>query len=356
MKVRILMVGTSLKTRGGIATVVKGYLDSNLQDACQIKYIPMHCDGNYPQKIWAAFSGYIRFIIFLLFFNPQIIHLHVASRASFYRKAPIVFLSSLFKKKIIYHQHGAEFMKFYNKENSPYKQKIIKIVLRRANIIIALSEQWEKNLLDIDIGLPVHVLPNALIIPDQLQNKTNKTVPQILFMGRIGMRKGIHDLILAAENLFRKGFFFRLVLCGDGDITKWKNKCLKKGIDKIIEFKGWISGEDKVRLFQDVDIYVLPSYNEGLPMSVLEAASYGLPVVSTRVGGVPEAVKNEVTGFLLEPGDVNGLTQKLEQLLCDEKLRIKMGMSGRKLVMDNFDLSKNIQDLIQIYSLLVKNK
>ena len=108
-------------------------------------------------------------------------------------------------------------------------------------------------------------------------------------------------------------------------------------------YLGWVSGAEKIDVFNIADIFVLPSYNEGLPISILEAMSYGLPILSTTVGGIPEIVENGVNGFLVEPGDKNALLEFLEVLVLNKTKRLEMGEKSRLVVADHLPNSVESQ-------------
>jgi glycosyltransferase involved in cell wall biosynthesis len=262
-----------------------------------------------------------------------------------------VIFCSLLHKQIIYHHHGAEFIQFFQVESGLLKKKLIRWVLRRPSIIIALSDEWKENFKKIDPNLPVQVLANAIALPSlasQPHIHGNNPV-KILFMGRIGERKGIHDLISAAEMLAKAGINFQLILGGDGNLEFWQGECAKKNLKDKVVFKGWVFGSRKESLYREADIFVLPSYNEGLPMSVLEAMSYGLPVVATSVGGIPQAVKDGVNGYLVEPGEVKILTEKIGVLIKDDSLRMRFGMNSRRLAEKTFNIETATKKLADIY-------
>jgi glycosyltransferase involved in cell wall biosynthesis len=345
---RVLMVGTSLQTKGGISSVVRGYLGSDLTKHFEVFYVPMHSDGSKWVKIKAAFKGYLRFLYLLVRRKPDIVHIHVASRASFFRKLPLVVLSKLARSRIIYHHHGGGFMIFYNKESRYILKAIIRWLLRMPEVIVALSEQWRGNLHSIDPNLPVIVLSNPVTVPDLVPKKTKSRI-QILFMGRLGQGKGTHDLLEAARILLSKGSSFHITLCGDGDLLYWARESAELGVDESVEIRGWISGEAKKQAFSEADIYILPSYNEGLPMSILEAMAYGLPIVTTPVGGIPDAVVDGINGFLVPPGAPGILAARLRTLIANKSLREKMGYASREIVKERFELSKIINSLDKIY-------
>ena len=135
------------------------------------------------------------------------------------------------------------------------------------------------------------------------------------------------------------------MLPGDGEIDEVKALIEQRGLQEVIEVPGWVSGAAQDALWNRTDVYTLPSYNEGLPGSVLEAMSAGLPCVSTPVGGIPEAVRDGETGYLVEPGDVDGLAQALATLVADETLRLRMGEAGLALLESKFDIDKIVDQV-----------
>ena len=105
----------------------------------------------------------------------------------------------------------------------------------------------------------------------------------------------------------------------------------------------------KYKYYKQADIYVLPSYAEGLPMSILEAASYGLPIVATRVGGIPEIIDDGVNGFLIDPGDKGALTDRLLRLIENPELRSQMGRAAYQKVKEKFDVDTVVKQLDSLY-------
>ena len=347
---RVLMIGTSLHTMGGIAAVVNQYLGSSLTQKFKIRYLASHCDGNLAQKGFKALWAYYLFFYHLLTLKPDIIHIHGASRASFYRKTPFFLFSKFFGKKIIFHLHGGEFMQFYHNESGQTKKKYIRSVLEMADIIIVLSYKWRDNLNTISDNLNTTILFNSIKI-SPLKNRIpyKNKIQNVLFLGKIDRNKGIFDIIEAGKSLLKITNQFRFIICGDGNIERCKTLCKEKGVMEYFIFKGWISGKQKTHLLENADIFILPSYNEGMPMSVIEAMSFGLPVIATNVGGIPEIIKHEKTGFLIEPGDVSGLIYYLEKLIKNRELASNIGRSGRQLALEKFDINKSVKKLESIY-------
>jgi len=122
------------------------------------------------------------------------------------------------------------------------------------------------------------------------------------------------------------------------------------GLGDAVEILGWVGGYRKNELLAAADIFVLPSYNESLPISLLEAMSWGVPVISTTVGGIPELIRDGTDGFLIEAADVPALTRALAELADDADLRERMGSAGRSQVAESFSREAVLPRLEQLYA------
>lgn len=121
----------------------------------------------------------------------------------------------------------------------------------------------------------------------------------------------------------------------------------KYGLNDIVSFEGWVSGDKKINLLNKVDAYILPSYHEGLPISILEAMSYSLPIISTNVGGIPEILKNGENGFIITPGDKDAIYRAILELMNNEKLRMDMGKASYSKVQEHMPgfVERQLNDL-----------
>lgn len=148
----------------------------------------------------------------------------------------------------------------------------------------------------------------------------------------------------------------KFYLCGDGDIEGINNEIDKLNISKWIAHVGWIDSNEKQEIYKNIAINVLPSYNEGLPMSILETMAYGIPSITTNIASIPEVVVDGVNGFLINPGDIDALSDKLKILLNDSVLCNGMGEQAYNLITENFGLSTHIFHLKQMYAKVLENE
>lgn len=219
--------------------------------------------------------------------------------------------------------------------------------------VICLSEQW-KHFYQDKLGLDnVTVIGNPVEIPGLLeyQNDTNKI--QLLFLGKICDHKGVFDLI---EYLRFNPFFLNnqieLLIGGNGEVERLKQIISDPCFKNNIQYCGWVQEDLKVQLLSNCDIYILPSYFEGLPVSILEAMAFGKPIIATNVGGVPSIVRNNHNGWLFTSGSFGELDSIFEQIFETRQLLIDYGKSSYVQV-SQYAPELIQQDLTNLYQKLI---
>lgn len=346
MKKNVLVIGPSIDGNGGISSVIKSYTEAEELNKV-IEFISSYKDGSKIKKIIEFIKG-LNKCLYRLIFNKdiEIVHIHSASRASFKRKLYFFRLSKLFNKKVILHIHGAEFMQFYEECNLEQKN-VIKKTMISADMVIALSSRWKNDLIKISQRDNVKVIYNPVLV-DRF-NKSYCNEDNLIFMGRVGKRKGIYDLLEIMPKIIHNYPNVKLYICGDGDIDNVKQIILDNKLDKNIYLLGWISGDEKLEILSKSSINILPSYNEGLPVSILEAMSTGIPTIATNIAGIPEEIENGKNGYLIEVGDKDALYNSIIDLLENPELRKKMGNASLIKVKKYFDISVIEKQLLEIY-------
>jgi glycosyltransferase involved in cell wall biosynthesis len=348
----ILYIAPDISVKGGISTVIGGLLDSRLSQKYNIILVASHVDGSKIRKLVQAISGLLKTAYYLTFKNIDIVHIHGGDITSVKRKYFFFRLVKLFKRKVIYHFHGAFFMEQYPYASSFWKNHI-KSFLDESNMVICLSDSWKKSIMQIASESNVQVIYNSVPLPAlNEENKFENKMVNITFLGLIGERKGIFDLIKVMSRLIADGFNIHLNVGGNGDISRLDKEIEMKGLKNHVTYMGWIKGDAKDKLMRNTDIFVLPSYGEGMPMSILEAMSYAIPVVSTLVGGIPELIINGTTGYMIQPGDLNNLYARILHLANDADKRRIFGQRGRKVIEEKYNLSVNVNKIDAIYDLL----
>ncbi len=347
----VLMVGTSPDVRGGISSVVRNYYSGGLFRRFEIRYVPTHRDGTAAQKALAALKAYVTLSALLLTAAAPLVHIHLSSRASFWRKAIVCAMTRMRGRPYVLHVHGSEFSKFYHEECGAFSKWIVRRVLERAALLLALSGQWNDTLKRIAPGATIQTLPNAVPLHDVPTRAAGEARSRILFAGRIGARKGTYELLRAFARLAPKFPSATLVCAGDGEGEKLKQLAAQLGVAERLECPGWLSAEALAGELQRASIFALPSHHEGVPMAMLEAMSRSLPVLTTSVGGIPEVVENDRNGILVSPGDVDAIEAALERLLQSSAERERLGAAARATIAERFSLASAIERLAALYRL-----
>jgi glycosyltransferase involved in cell wall biosynthesis len=344
------MVGPAPEVMGGISAVVQSYLASDLVKNVELVYLNTHVDGSRWTKLLTGIKACLKFPALCHSHKPDIVHIHLSSYFSFYRKSAIFLLAKFFGKKVIVHCHGSNFKEFH--DSSSVHSFFIRRMFNACTAILVLSKDWKETIETYTTNKRVIILYNPVISKSfngSRPHVESLRAGRILFMGRVGERKGAYDILEAVPEVIRSYPDARFILAGDGDLEKAKRISAEKGIDRNVEFPGWVKGDDKRAYFRNSDIYLLPSYHEGIPVSILEAMAAGLPVISTPVGGIPDAIEDGVNGFLVNPGDARAIAEKLVYLLEHPRERKEMGTRNRTKVTDQFDIGGIISQLVSVY-------
>ena len=353
---KIIMLGASLDQNGGIATVEKLIL-KHTPSHLEIQHITSHDEGSITHRIIVFSQALVSLLWILLLRQTDIVHIHLSDGGSLLRKAILALSTFVFHKPVLIHAHGANFESTYFKLPK-WAQQVLNLIFRQCNGFIVLSNTW-KDFYTLNLGLDakqVFVLPNPTEIPSQVPNRTNSAKIRLVFSGRVGKRKGAFDLIRAFANLPPQlKNCSELIMAGDGEIEQGEQLVESLNIREYVTFLGWIDEQQLDTLLAEADVFVLPSYNEGLPMALLEAMSWGLPPIATPVGGISELVTSNKDGLLVTPGDIEQLSNAMELLIENETLRLSLGSAARKTVAP-FDVKNYCALLSDIYCSLLESK
>lgn len=342
---KVLVIAPDRKTRGGITTVIKSYEKMELWQKWNCYWIGTYVDKNSALKIFYFLKGFFLF----LFLLPQckLVHIHLSEPISAIRKSIFFYIAKLFHKPIILHFHA-----FSPKTTILGKRKnLYKNLFQRADIIIVLSAFWKDQINEL-INFPnkIKVVYNPCSVVENRFSYNKKKY--ILYAGTLNQRKGYVDLITACSKIFSNFSDWKLILAGNGEIKKGLALAKQLDISNQLVFTDWVSGKEKEKLFQQASIFCLPSYAEGFPMAVIDAWSYGLPVVTTSVGGLPDILKHGENAMVFNSGDINALTENLEELMKNVKLREKLSQASLHLSHGLFNIEIISKQLDELYSSL----
>ena len=286
-------------------------------------------------------------VFFPLLYPKAIYHIHGSSYNSFSRKYLFYKILSFFKVRIIYHVHSGEFHLFYATSDDKKKKKI-KDLINNVDGLICLSAFWKDFFLEKFNPKKIKTIANIVSIPS-LQQSVKSDRFEFLFLGYISESKGIWlllDVLESLKDMLEGKIIFNIG--GNGEVEKLHELVKQKKLAGIVNYIGWVSDEKKNQYLNQSDAYILPSYNEGLPISILEAMTYKLPIISTNVGGIPEVLKDKVNGLLIEPGSKKELKNALEFVINNTAEFKRFGVSSLQFVKPH--LPENVKkELLKFY-------
>jgi glycosyltransferase involved in cell wall biosynthesis len=219
-----------------------------------------------------------------------------------------------------------------------------------ASRILVLGDVWRDFIVTRipTVSDRVEVLPNGSSARSSLPKRLPGRSVTILFLGEVCARKGVPQLVEALARLDDVSGW-RAVLAGDGELQETVKSVTSLGMGKRISVLGWVGALEVQSLLSQADILVLPSFDENLPMAVVEAFAHGLAVVATPAGATGEIVIHGETGLLVHAGDVTGLAASLRRLLLDRDLRARLGQAALEFHGTNLEIGQYVKRLHRVW-------
>ena len=234
-------------------------------------------------------------------------------------------------------------------------KKIGRFVMRRADRVRVISHAIFEQVKSQGISeskirlVPLRVDLRMFSPAPKTGGGENKNI-RIGYVGRLVEGKGLEDFLIAVSYIKSKRSDFKAVIFGSGPLRRNLEMLAKKlSIDDKIEWRGFVSYDKVPAALSEIDIFVYPSWNEGFGRSIMEALAMEKAVVATKVGGIPDLVKNGENGFLVEPKNPEELSEKIEELIENPALREKFGKAGREWVSENFEWDKGIKKFADLF-------
>ncbi len=350
--ITVMIAPDSDRVKGGMSTWVRNILASELTREYFLEFIATYVEDRPLIKLGVVLRAFFIFLCKLATLNFVLVHIHMSQKGSFYRKLIFILLAKAGRKKVLLHCHGSRFDQFYQK-GPPWQKALIRWGLSLCNMVVTLSPQWMEFYSQMVEPAKLRVLENAIPLqnyqrPPGYEKRLSKELI-VLFAGEVGERKGAYDLLSIVPDLIRRVPQARVLLVGNGDPVRIGAAIHSIQLEDRLQWLGWVSPKEMIGIYHQADLFVLPSYHEGLPMAILEAMASGLPVVSTRVGGIPELIGNGENGFLINPGDRKALLRSLIALLCNSSLREEMALKNVQKIKEKYDIANYIEKLKSLY-------
>jgi len=305
--------------------------------------------GNVTNGIY----NLIRLIKCLIIHKSDIVYITIASSefACFIRDSLYIISTWLFRTKVICHLHAGD----YNPGKGNWlKKAYFKFVVKRINTIIFIGQSIKcKVTADISVKNSFVLYNGIEPVTKNLKNKKDSNKFGVLFIGKLIEPKGFFDVIKSIPFVTKQTEQVELWFAGEFHSDKERDfafKLIKNyGVEKYVKFCGLITGDKKAEFFAQGDIFVLPSYTEGHPISVLEAMSAGLPVIATDVGSIKETVIDGESGFIVPIGEPRIIAEKILILYNNPLLKDQMSTASLQTYKSRFTDDIFLANIKQIF-------
>lgn len=334
---KILINTPSLKLLGGVANHYIG-LKSFWSEDIKYNTVGKRSKKKGSGKFYILWDM-IKFIFRLILFNPDVILLNPSlGKSAIVRDNIFLKITSFFKKKVVIHIHGWD--KTY--ADNMNKKRFIK-TFNKASLVLVLADDFKKQLKDWGITIPIE-LTTTKVDDNLLKNfdpyQRNGLVKNILFLARIEKTKGIYEAIDTFTILKQKYIYLELTIVGDGDeLFEAQQYVSENGISDVL-FTGRLNGDALIDVFKNADLYLFPSFGEGMPTSVLEAMAFGLPVFTRNVGGLPDFFEDGKMGFITDSLNAEDFADAMILYIEDVELTREVSVYNAKYSAKHFFASK----------------
>lgn len=351
-KINVVMVRPLGKGgKGGIDRVVQNQIDAFIATDIRIfEIVTRGPHGLIAARFYLLFA-ILKLIAIYLLQGVDLVHINLSSNGSVVRKKIIIRICQKLAIPYVIHLHGSRFRSYWDGLAERESRQLTRC-FEEATTVFALGEVWRQYIISKAPSARVELLLNATPpAPNKEASPQRKSsVTKILFLGEIGQRKGAFDLIEAVSSLdSQKLGSWELTLAGNGDLEKAAGLISKKNLDHRVALPGWVDEHTAEALLTQAHILVLPSYDENLPMSVIEGMAHGLAIVTTPVGATASIIRHEDNGLLIPPGDITALTDALKVLICDIPLAQSLGQQARQFHTENLTISIHVERLAHLW-------
>lgn len=278
------------------------------------------------------------------------VHVNMAERLSVLRKGTLIAWARLIGLPVILHLHAAQLHHFYHGLPAPL-QRMTQHVFSMASHCLVLG-QTSRDFVVNELHVPAHkveIVINGVPPPTLPRRIRHREDPKrILFLGNLTERKGVSDLLHA---LATPGLDYNLAvsIAGGGDVAAYTEMAESLGIAGFVRFEGWVGQDKAAELISVADVLVLPSYDEGLPLVILEALANSVAVVCTPVGEIETVLTDGLNAHFVVPGDVNSIASALHKTLSDDTFRHRLEENGHAIYEAQFSITRFFDTIASVH-------
>ncbi len=353
----IFIAGPSTPKGGGMFRVADYLVQSQARplspntEAAELRLLDTRGDGSALSSLGVLTQALGKLLICRLRGELAGVHVNVAERLSLFRKGMLIAASRALGVPVVLHLHAAQLHHLYPGLPRPL-QALTRWVFSLPQSCVVLGQVSRQFVIE-QLGVPaqrVEIINNGVPEPAETRRQSEPDgVQRVLFVGNLSERKGVSDLLAA---LARPGFDRRQMevqIAGGGDVASYQARANALGLKNLVHFSGWVGQPEVARLMAAADVLVLPSYDEGLPLVILEALANGVAVVCSPVGEIDSVLTDGLDAVFVAPGDQHGLAEGLQRVLRNPVLRETLEKNGRQLYTQKFSVQQFFSEVARLH-------
>jgi glycosyltransferase involved in cell wall biosynthesis len=359
-KNKVLFIGSFKKRTkdgsvGGQMFACNTIINSELNSDIDWVLLDTTADSSKPSGLFKrAVNAFMRIVIFICYLLTQkfdTVLIFVADGWSFWEKGMMVLIAKkISKSKVILAPRSGFIVNDISKNRSLHN--FIKKVMNTADVVICQSQIWKTMFLSLCVKKSENqfiVIENGVELKSYLGldiRKNEFPTKTILYLAWVDKNKGIFDLMDAVIKLKENNFIFKLVIAGNGsDFDAVKKIIEENDLNEQVVLYGWAIGQEKYKLLEQSDIFVLPTHFDGYPNSLVEAMASGKACIATEVGSIPDIIEHNQSGLLVKTKDANGIYEALSLLIKNDELRYKISLNAREITIARNSIAQFVAKL-----------
>lgn len=352
-----MLLGPSLNAVSGVSTHLNQLFHSSLANEFNLIHFQVGSEGQKESAVSKSkrflFSP-IQFFWQLIWKKPHIIHLNTSLvPKSFWRDIAYLFVARIMGKKIVYQVHGGALPQFFF-ANNKLLTGLLKLILSSTDVVVLLAQEELHAYRNFKPSLHLELIPNAIEIDADPQWKKIPTsrdqLLRLVYVGRLAENKGIFEIVEALRIVLSHNRNIELVVAGSGpEEDKLRIHVKDLGLSNHVSFVGAVFGEEKKHVWEQADLFIFPTYHEGLPYTLLESMAARTPPVVCPVGAIPDVIENRVHGVFVPSRNPEALAVAIERLDSDRALICSMGEAGRQRIENYYTIARLAGDFRRVY-------
>jgi len=354
---KIVLSGPSPDALSGMSTHVRMLFNSDLARDYDLLHFQVGSEGrleNALQKLLRFTLSPFQLALFLLRTGAQVVHINTSLEPkSYWRDLVYLIVARLLGRRVVNQIHGGAMPQDFFRGNA-FLTWLLRRFLVASDVVAVLSRAELTAYRAFGARIRVHLVPNAVDpagLTDQRRAYNTNRPLKLVYVGRLVRTKGLFEIIEALMELKRAGREFELSIAGAGpDQCELMAASESAGLNDRVQFLGSVVGDKKRRLWLDSDLFVFPTYREGLPYALLEAMAAGCVPIATPVAAIPDVMRDREHGLFVPVKDAAALANAVAALDDDRASLIRMAEAARRQVVERYTVVRLADDFRRLYA------